>query len=78
MDYVKPDVIRYENGTDRDYALRFLRSHHLPMVRPLHHGEIEAWCECVKDGCEYVERYVFEPDLDGLIDFDEVRAWLGY
>lgn len=78
MDYVKPDVIRYENALDQAAAIRFIKSHFVPMVRPLQHGEVEAWAECVRDGCEYVERQVFEPDLEGLIDMDEVEAWLGY
>jgi len=79
MDYVTPDVIRYENAVDRDTAIRFIRSHYPPMVRPLPHGEVEAWVECVdRAGVEYVERHVFEPDLDGLINMDEVEAWLGY
>jgi len=79
MDYVSPDVLRYENALDQAAAVRFIRSHFPPMVRPLPHGEVEAWADCVgPTGCPYVEKHVFIPDLDGLIDLDEVRAWLGY
>jgi hypothetical protein len=59
-------------------ALRFLRSHNLPMVRYLTSGEVEAWCECLGPGGDYVERMRFEPDAYGEIDLTKVKSWLGY
>jgi hypothetical protein len=78
MAYVKPDVIHYSNAVDGPFAVRFLRKHLLPMVRVTPNREVEAWCECIGPGGEFVERTVFEPDTLGLFDMDEIEAWLGY
>lgn len=59
-------------------ALRFLRSHQIPMARYLTNGAVEAWADCVGPGGEFVERQVFYPDAYGKINLTDVKAWLGY
>lgn len=60
-------------------ALRFLRKHDsLANVRMMTSGAVEAWCEAVGPGGEYVERKRFEPDAFGEIDLTEIKRWLGY